>query len=183
MKYLIFRSIILSDCFAKERKYKKIFLYDRTVIKMNLLQQLVKNKAFVAPFIAWLTAQLIKTVTHYFVHKKFDIKVLFSDGGMPSGHSATVMALAITIAIVYGVGGPMFAIAAVLAVIVMNDAVGVRRETGRHAERINEIFSMMSSDKLSDEEKLKVLVGHTPFQVLMGAVLGTAIGIIVGYFL
>ena len=141
---------------------------------------LFSNKMFVAPLLSWLTAQLIKTIIHLCIHKKFDITRLFGDGGMPSGHSATVMALTTMSAILYGVSSPFFAICSILAIIVMNDATGVRRETGIHAERINALFETLFSKEISEEDKLKVLVGHTPLQVVMGAALGITIAHIIG---
>ncbi len=147
---------------------------------MNVFEQLFTNKMFVAPLSAWLIAQIIKTVIHLCVHRKFDLSRMFGDGGMPSGHSATVLSLTTTAAIIHGVGSSIFAICAVLAIIVMNDAMGVRRETGIHAERINELFEKLFSKDFSDEEKLKVLVGHTPLQVFVGALLGITVGLVVG---
>lgn len=147
---------------------------------MNIFEQLFSNKMFTAPLSAWLIAQIIKTVTYICVHRRFDLRRMFGDGGMPSGHSATVISLTTVSAILYGVGSSTFAICAVLAIIVMNDAMGVRRETGIHAERINEIFEKLFSKDFSDEEKLKVLVGHTPLQVFVGALLGLTVGLIVG---
>ena len=144
---------------------------------MNVIRDLFTNKMFVAPLISWLIAQLIKTIIHFCINKEFDIKRLFGDGGMPSGHSATVMALTTVSAIVYGVGSPFFAICSILAIIVMNDATGVRRETGIHAEKINAIFETLMSKEISEEDKLKVLVGHTPLQVIMGALLGISVAL------
>lgn len=147
---------------------------------MNVFEKLFTNKMFVAPLSAWLIAQVIKTIIHLCVHRKFDLRRMFGDGGMPSGHSATVLSLTTTAAIIHGVDSSIFAICAVLAIIVMNDAMGVRRETGIHAERINEIFEKLFSKDFSDEEKLKVLVGHTPLQVFVGALLGVTVGLVVG---
>lgn len=146
---------------------------------MEYVKALFTNRMFVAPLLAWLAAQLIKVIIHLLVHKEFNPERLFGDGGMPSGHSATVIALTTTAGIVYGLGSSAFAISAILAVIVMNDAVGVRRETGRHAKRINAIWDRLFSTDISDVEKLKVFVGHTPFQVIIGAALGFVIAIII----
>ncbi|MBR2371225.1 MAG: divergent PAP2 family protein [Clostridia bacterium] len=146
---------------------------------MEYIKALFTNRMFVTPLLAWLTAQLIKVIIHLLVHKEFSPERLFGDGGMPSGHSATVIAMTTTAAIVYGLGSPVFAISAVLAVIVMNDAVGVRRETGRHAKRINAIWDRLFSTEISDVEKLKVFVGHSPFQVIIGASLGLIMALII----
>ena len=100
---------------------------------------------------------------------------------MPSGHSATVTAAAVTTGFVAGFGSPVFAVATILAIIVMHDAAGVRRETGKQAKVIKEMASFlenMTGKNMTDEEKLKEFVGHTPLQVAMGCLLGLAVGII-----
>ena len=146
---------------------------------MEYVKDLFGNRMFVTPLIAWLTAQLLKVIIHLIVNKEFNPERLFGDGGMPSGHSATVISLTTTAAIVHGLSSAAFAISAILAVIVMNDAVGVRRETGRHAKRINAIWDKLFSTEITDTEKLKVFVGHTPFQVLVGATLGLIIALVI----
>lgn len=150
---------------------------------MEYIKELFTNRMFVTPLISWLAAQIIKVIIHLLVNKEFSPERLFGDGGMPSGHSATVIALTTTAAIVYGLGSAPFAISAVLAVIVMNDAVGVRRETGRHAKKINVIWDKMFSTELANTEKLKVFVGHSPFQVIIGACLGFTIALFVNLVL
>ena len=146
---------------------------------INILCKIFTNKMLMSAAGSWLIAQILKTIIRLLVHHEFSLKQLFSDGGMPSGHSATVMALTTYALILHGADSPFFAISGVLAIIVMNDAAGVRREAGKHAERINELFDTLFSDKVSDSDKLKVLVGHTPIQVLMGALLGVTVGSIV----
>ena len=98
---------------------------------------------------------------------------------MPSVHSATVTALAVTAGIEYGCDSPVFAVCVVLAIIVMHDAMGVRMEAGKHAKAINELLETLSSDKEPDL-KLKEFLGHTPMQVCCGAVLGLALALIFG---
>ena len=118
-----------------------------------------------------------------FSKEKFSLtRLLFSNGGMPSSHSATVMGLSISSLLYYGVGSPIFAICAILSIIVMNDAVGVRQETGKQSKVINEIMRRMSSGKHEDVETgLKELVGHTPLQVIMGAITGTLVAIALAF--
>ena len=140
---------------------------------------LLQNHLLLNALVAWTAAQVLKTIIHAVVNRTLDIHRLFGDGGMPSGHSATVTALSATAAIEYGLSSAVFAIAAILAVIVMHDAMGVRLEAGKHAQAINELLELFSSD-LETDVKLKEFLGHTPLQVLGGALLGLVVAIILG---
>lgn len=112
-------------------------------------------------------------------NRKFVAERLVGSGGMPSSHSSTVCALATAASIEYGAGSFQFAMAAIFAIVVMYDAMGVRRETGIQAKILNEMMEMFShmGKEMTVEEKLKEFVGHTPLQVLMGALLGILIAI------
>jgi acid phosphatase family membrane protein YuiD len=148
---------------------------------MQFFNDLFSNTMLVAAFFGWLSAQVLKTIIYVLVNKEFNPERLTGDGGMPSSHSATVMALVTASLYFYGVNSFEFAISAVLALIVMHDAMGVRRETGIQAKVINnmmEWFQELDSD-IPVEEKLKEFVGHTPMQVVFGAILGVVVGIIV----
>lgn len=143
---------------------------------MSWLYDLVTNPIIITSISSWLIAQVIKVIIHAIIYKKIDVARLFGDGGMPSGHSATVSALAIICALIYGTGSAYFAISAILAVIVCHDAMGVRRETGKQAVIINELikaFDVFTEEKLP-EVKLKEFVGHTPIQVFAGVLIGIA---------
>ncbi|MBQ6698970.1 MAG: divergent PAP2 family protein [Oscillospiraceae bacterium] len=123
---------------------------------------------------SWILAQVIKLIIHTIVYKKFEISRLFGDGGMPSGHSATVASLAVACALMRGTGSVEFAISGILAIVVCHDAMGVRLETGKQAVILNEVvelYNILSKEKLP-EVKLKEFVGHTPMQVLFGVLLG-----------
>jgi len=98
---------------------------------MNWLTALLQNPFLIIPMLAWFTAQVLKTIIHAVINRKFDITRMFGDGGMPSGHSATVTSLAVLSALVYGCGSFQFAIAAVLAIIVCHDAMCVRLESSK----------------------------------------------------
>ena len=148
---------------------------------MQYINEILSNKILLAAFFGWLSAQFLKTVIYILVNKEFNPERLMGDGGMPSSHSATVMALVTSTAFYYSFSSFEFAVSAIMALIVMHDAMGVRRETGIQAKVINnmmEWFQEMYSD-IPVEQKLKEFVGHTPLQVLFGALLGIAIGIIV----
>lgn len=148
---------------------------------MNSWELLIGNRILVGAVAGWFVAQVLKTLIHTFMTKKFDPERLVGSGGMPSSHSSTVCAMAAVSGRIYGLGSFEFAVTVILAIIVMHDAMGVRLETGKQAKLLNEImesFRLMDK-KLSTEEKLKEFVGHTPLQVLMGAILGIAIGFVV----
>ncbi|MBQ6589118.1 MAG: divergent PAP2 family protein [Butyrivibrio sp.] len=151
---------------------------------MRFFNDLFSNRILVAAFFGWLSAQVLKTIIYVLVNKEFNAERLTGDGGMPSSHSATVMALVTSTFYSFGAGSFEFAISGVLALIVMHDAMGVRRETGIQAKVINNMmdwFQELDSD-IPVEEKLKEFVGHTPLQVLFGAILGVVVGIIICNF-
>ena len=141
---------------------------------MIWIYDLITNPIIITSISSWMIAQVIKVILHAIIYKKIDVSRLFGDGGMPSGHSATVSSLAIICSLVYGTGSAYFAISAILAVIVCHDAMGVRRETGKQAMVINELmkaFSVLTEEKLP-EIKVKEFVGHTPIQVFAGILIG-----------
>ena len=141
------------------------------------LRDLLHNHLLINAMAAWATAQILKTILYAATNKTLEWERLFGDGGMPSGHSATVTALAVTAGMEFGLGSAYFALAATLAVIVMHDAMGVRLEAGKHAKALNELLELLSSD-LETDIKLKELLGHTPMQVVVGALLGLVVALI-----
>lgn len=143
---------------------------------MEWLEELFTNPFLVAGVSSWFVAQVVKTVIHAIINKKIIWERLVGDGGMPSGHSATVTSLATMALLVYGPGSFQFAAAALFAIVVCHDAMGVRRETGKQAVLLNEIvksFSVLATEELP-EVKLKEFVGHTPIQVIAGILIGAA---------
>ena len=152
---------------------------------MNWFQKLLSNPFLLIGLSSWFWAQLIKTIIHAIVTKSIDFTRLIGDGGMPSGHSATVSSLATAAALAYGLGSFEFAMAFIFAIVVCKDAMGVRLETGKQAAIINEIvraFDELSSGKLTDV-KLKEFVGHTPIQVLAGILLGIVNAVLLHLFI
>ena len=148
---------------------------------MNMWDELLGNQLLVSAVLGWVVAQGLKTLIDFALNKSFNKERLVGSGGMPSSHSATVCGLTTAAVIKYGVGSFEFAISFVLSMIVMYDAIGVRRKTGKQAKLLNSIL-MENPLKLSAEvlqERLKEYVGHTPLQVVAGALLGVflAIGI------
>lgn len=149
---------------------------------MQQFTTLFNNKIFISAASGWLVAQILKTIIHLIFTKQFNAERLIGSGGMPSSHSATVCALSTATFILYGADSFEFAISLILSLIVMYDAMGVRRETGIQARILNDmakIFADMGRDELDAYEKLKEFVGHTPLQVLAGAILGIAIAILI----
>lgn len=140
----------------------------------QFLLDLVRNEVLMSAALSWALAQIIKTIIHLAMTKKFVVERLIGSGGMPSCHSAAVCALVTSLVINEGVGSYFVAIAGLLAIVVMYDATGVRRETGNQAKLLNELIDMFKKNgsDLSNDDKLKEFVGHTPLQVLVGAILG-----------
>lgn len=127
-------------------------------------------------------AQWFKVFRMSYKSKSFNLSMLFASGGMPSSHSATVMALATSAGLVSGFDSVAFAISVCLSVIVMYDAAGVRQAAGRQAKILNQIIqSFFSQDNVMRKEKLKELLGHTPKQVYAGAALGIVTGLALHY--
>lgn len=151
---------------------------------MSWLIELITNPFLLTGVSSWFVAQVMKTIIHLIINKKLDFSRLIGDGGMPSGHSATVTSLAVMTGLACGPGSFEFAISAIVAIIVCHDATGVRLETEKQAYLIRELvkaFDVLHEKKLP-EVKLKEFVGHTPIQVLAGITVGT-VNAVVMYFL
>ncbi len=150
---------------------------------MEYVRDFLSNYVLASAFFGWLTAQVIKVGIALFEKPRKNIlKILFSTGGMPSSHTAAVVALAIACGIFCGLDSPEFAIGFVLSGVVMIDASGVRYETGKQAIIIKQITKkLFSDDAESINSGLKELVGHTPFQVIMGALLGIVTAIVTAF--
>lgn len=147
------------------------------------MEQLLSNYPLMSAVLAWFVAQVIKTAIDAYFNKGINWERMTGSGGMPSSHSSTVVSLAISTGISYGVDSTLFAIALIFAIVVMYDATGVRRETGKQAVILNRLLldNPFSWTGKEFEKKLKEYVGHSPFQVLMGAILGVLIAFIMGY--
>lgn len=130
--------------------------------------------------VGWFVAQVLKFLITLFKDKKLDFGRLMGSGGMPSSHSAFVMALATSCGLFYGWDGPVFGISLVLAFIVMYDAAGVRRAAGKQAALLNQLVEDLFAYGVTEKTnvQLKELLGHTPFQVFAGALLGIIIAIL-----
>jgi acid phosphatase family membrane protein YuiD len=135
------------------------------------MENILQNGPLVTAVMSWFLAQLIKVVIVLFKTRELDVAKFFASGGMPSSHSSTVTALATAVGFEEGVTSTLFAISAIFAVIVMYDASGVRLAVSKQAKILNDFFH----GRTKDYKLLNELVGHTPYQVIVGAILGIAV--------
>ena len=144
---------------------------------MGVILEILGNRVIQAAALAWAVAQALKVMLTLAISRRFDKSRVLGSGGMPSSHSAMACAMLMTIGFREGFSSSIFALAFCFSGVVMYDAAGVRRSTGRNAAVINQLMDMLSGNGYTfDEKHLKELVGHTPIQVLAGALLGTLIG-------
>jgi len=144
---------------------------------MNALAELVTNRHLITALTAMIIAQILKTFFDYWRTKSWKTALFVSTGGMPSSHSALAVAATVSIGLYEGFGTPIFAISAVIALVVMHDAAGIRRAAGKQAEAINFLFSKLEDQGIKLDKKLKELLGHRPIEVIAGAILGLAIAL------
>lgn len=146
---------------------------------MIYMGMLTGNAVIDAALLAWFLAQLIKVVIELLLARRFDARLFVSSGGMPSSHSSLIVACATSIGRLYGTSEPVFALAVVVAAVVMYDACNVRRSAGDTAKLVNKLLEHV--EKLTAEEladSVKEIMGHTPIQVLMGSILGFCVGML-----
>lgn len=142
-------------------------------------QQLLQNSVLGTAIIGWGTAQILKFILVLVIYKRFDFRRFIGSGGMPSSHSSLVVSLTMSIGFIKGFDSLIFALSAVMSLVVMYDAAGVRRSAGQQAAILNKIVEDWGrADYSLTEKKLKELLGHTPVEVIAGAILGTIIAII-----
>lgn len=143
---------------------------------MNFFVKIMNNKVLIACFTAWFIAQMLKIMLTFYSSKKIDLTRFVGSGGMPSSHTSSVMALSTSVGKMYGWDSAIFAVSLCFAFVVMYDAAGVRRAAGNQARILNKIIEDLAHNKPLANERLKELIGHTPKEVLAGAVLGILIG-------
>ena len=149
---------------------------------MQFIQNILSfNQILTVSLLGWFVAQVLKTVINFILLGKFQLERMWGDGGMPSAHSATVCAMVIATGRCVGVDSAIFAVASVVAIITMHDAMGVRHETGEQAKVLNRMFTEWMDQgfeqfQLPHGKKLKEMVGHTPIEVVTGAALGIVLG-------
>lgn len=150
---------------------------------MTLREILLFNPILLAALIAWTIAQISKVFIEYISLRRWNWALVFEAGGMPSSHSAMVSATALSVGLQIGFDTAIFAISAMLAMIVIYDATGVRRESGKQAVLINSIIRELTEGKIPQHDKLKEVLGHTPGEAFSGMTLGLSIAVILWLFL
>lgn len=145
---------------------------------MTELNTVFSNKPLIVATIAWFIAQFFKFTITAIEKRRFDFTLLVSTGGFPSSHTAIVSALATSIGLNFGLASPFFAISVVMASVVMSDARGIRRAAGKQAQILNKIIDDLYQKRELKLERLKELLGHTPFEVFSGAILGIFIALL-----
>ena len=138
-----------------------------------------ENKFIIVPITLWFVIQVFKVLSELVTTKKFNFKRIMGAGGMPSSHSAVVVCLATMVGKYEGVSSPIFAVSLALAFIVMYDAAGVRRAAGKQARMLNKIIETPGLTTMEVSEKLVEVLGHTPIQVVVGALVGLIVGLVV----
>lgn len=138
---------------------------------------IIQNKIFLATILAWLIAQVLKIILYARKHRRMNFKFLLGSGGMPSSHSATVMALCIAVGRTEGWETSLFVVSLIFAIIIMTDAVGVRRSVGQQARILNIMVDELFEKGTINERRLKELLGHTPVEVFVGAGLGILVAL------
>ena len=145
---------------------------------MNNILGFIQNKYIYIPFFLWFAIQTFKVIYDLVTTKKFNFKRIMGAGGMPSSHSAIVTGLATLIGKYEGVDTPIFALALIGAFVVMYDACGVRRAAGKQAALLNKIVETPGLSGVQVSERLVEVLGHTPTQVVVGALIGVIVGLI-----
>ena len=138
------------------------------------LSGVLANYVLIAALVAWAIAQVIKVPVDYLQHRRWNWAILLSPGGMPSSHAALVTATAHAIGLFVGFDTPLFALAVVIAIVVVYDATGIRRQAGLQAALINAIIRDLASGHPLKSERLREVLGHTPLEALGGVLLGIA---------
>jgi len=142
-------------------------------------KQIVSNPVLQAAVLSWFLAQLIKLVIETYRNKKVDLRILMSAGGMPSSHASSITAAMLGAGLFEGFDTPLFGLAFVISMIVLYDAAGVRRQAGRQAEKINKMINELLQGHPLSQEQLQEVLGHTPFQVFMGFLLGIGVTLVI----
>lgn len=147
---------------------------------MGSFGAITTNRVFLAALAGWFSAQSIKVLWTLIKERRFDVERVMGSGGMPSAHSASVVAGAFACGELLGYGSPVFGVALIMSFVVMYDAANVRMAAGKQAKVINKIIKELGEHKFHMDKELKELLGHTYLEVLIGAILGAILGILIG---
>ena len=146
---------------------------------MKIINDNFTNKCIVIPLVLWIIIQTFKVITDLVINRRLNVKRIIGAGGMPSSHSAVVCSLAMCIGKEYGFNSGIFAIALIMAFVVMYDAAGIRRAAGKQARILNHILDTPGLSQVEVQERLIEALGHTPIQVFVGALLGAIAGLVI----
>lgn len=138
----------------------------------DVLVSIVTTRIFLATFTAWFFAQVLKLLINLIVNHKIDFRLLVGTGGMPSSHTASVTALTMSVGLTSGFTSTIFLVALLYCVVVISDALGVRRAAGRQAKLLNMIVDELGHNKFHAEKRMKELLGHTPIEATAGIIIG-----------
>jgi len=145
---------------------------------MTFFNEILQNHTFWIALAAWFVAQVLKIFFEFLRTRKVKMGLMLSSGGMPSSHAAISAAATTSIGLTMGFDSPLFALGAVITMVVMYDASGVRRAAGKHAKVINDLLAHIENSGVHLDKKLKEMLGHTPVEVLAGGVLGVVLALI-----
>ena len=146
---------------------------------MNSFMKFITNKYIYVPILLWFFIQAFKVICDLIKNKRFNFKRILGAGGMPSSHSAVVVSLTTLIGKYEGVDSSIFALSLIVAFVVMYDACGIRRAAGKQARILNKLIETPGLTRVEISEKLVEVLGHTPFQVFVGALIGLGVGLII----
>lgn len=142
-----------------------------------MLLDLATNRVLVTALIGWFLGQALKVPIEYLIKRRWNWALWFGSGGMPSSHSSLIVSTTLSIGLYYGFSNPLFALAFAVAMIVVYDAAGVRRQAGFHAEKINWVIEELFAGRPIPQERLKEVLGHTPNEVIGGVILGVLVAL------
>ena len=145
---------------------------------MSFFDEILGNYALWIALCAWFVAQVLKIIIELLRKRRLNLRLIMSSGGMPSSHSSFVTAVTTVIGLTEGFDSPIFALGAIVSLIVMYDASGVRRAAGNQAKVINDILASIESSGVMLDKKLKEVLGHTPLEVAAGGTLGVVIALL-----
>ena len=145
---------------------------------MITLVEVLTNKIFYTPIVAWMSCQVIKVILHYIQYRKIDLTLFYETGRMPSAHAGTVSALSTMIGLTQGWTSPLFVVCLYFSLIVMYDAAGLRRAAGEQARVMNIIIGDIYRGRKLKAGQLKELVGHTPVEVIAGSIYGILLAVV-----
>ncbi len=148
-----------------------------SILVKDIFHDIISNRILIITLTVWAIAQCLKVLTGVITERRFNFRWFIGTGGMPSSHAAGATALAVTCGFQLGFDSAIFALATVFALVTMFDAQGVRRSTGQQATILNKILDDIYWQGKIEDDRLKELIGHTPFQVLIGALLGTGMAV------